>query len=150
MNIEMPSRRPRFEGWLLLGAAVLIVVGSSLPWAKATVVILGTFTQSGFQGGDGWVAIGIAAPLAYMGIRAVGAPQPLGVGVFALVLAVALTAFVVYETADVSNKLSNVNAVTLGLARARVGEGLWVMYAAAAFAVIGSAGIIVNRRPAPS
>ena len=148
MNNAAP--RPRFEGWFLLGAALLIIVGSALPWAKASVVILGTFTQSGFQGGDGWIAIGIAAPLAYMGIRAIGSPQPLGVGVFALVLAAALSAFVVYETVDVSNKLRNVNAVALGLARARVGVGLWVMYAAAAFAVIGSIGTIVNRQRAPS
>jgi hypothetical protein len=148
--VSNAAPRPRFEGWFLLGAAVLIIVGSALPWAKATVFILGTFTQSGFQGGDGWIAIGIAAPLAYMGIRAIGSPQPLGVGVFALVLAAALSAFVVYETVDVSNKLRNVNAVALGLARAHVGAGLWVMYVAAAFAVIGSIGTIVNRQRALS
>jgi hypothetical protein len=99
---------------------------------------------SGFQGGDGWVAIGIAAPLAYLGIRVVTSPQPLRVGVLALVLAAALSTFVVYETADVSNKLSNVNDVSLGLAHATIGIGLWVMYAAAAFALIGSTGIIVK------
>ncbi|MDP9334680.1 MAG: hypothetical protein M3Q30_15435 [Actinomycetota bacterium] len=146
MNIATASWRRRFEGYLLLGSAVLIIVGSFLPWAKATVVLLGTFTESGFQGGDGWVAIGIAAPLAYLGMRAVGAPQPLRVGVLALVLAAALSAFVVYETAEVSNKLSKVNDVALGLAHATVGIGLWVMYAAAAFALIGSTGTIVKRQ----
>ena len=144
MNIAIASWRRRFEGYLLLGAAALIIIGSFLPWAKATVVFLGTFTESGFQGGDGWVAIGIAAPLAYLGIRAVTSPQPVRVGVLALVLAAALSAFVVYETADVSNKLSNVNDVSLGLAHATIGIGLWVMYAAAAFALIGSTGIIVK------
>jgi hypothetical protein len=146
MNVAIASWHRRFEGCLLVGAAVLIIVGSFLPWAKVTVVLLGTFTESGFQGGDGWVAIGIAAPLAYLGIRAVRSPQPLRVGVLALVLAAALSAFVVYETADVSNKLSNVNDVALGLAHATVGIGLWVMYAAAAFAIIGSTGTIVKRQ----
>jgi hypothetical protein len=146
MNIAIASWRRRFEGYLLLGAAALIIVGSSLPWAKVTVVLLGTFTESGYQGGDGWVAVGIAAPLAYLGIRAVGSPQPLWVGLLALVLAAALSAFVVYETADVSNKLSNVNDVALGLAHATVGIGLWVMYTAAAFAIIGSTGTIVKRQ----
>ena len=144
MNIAIASWRRRFEGYLLLGAAALIIVGSFLPWAKATVAFLGTFSVSGFQGGDGWVAIGIAAPLAYLGIRAVTSPQPLRVGILALVLALALSAFVVYETADVSNTLNIVNDVSLGLAHARIGIGLRVMNAAAPFALIGSTAIIVN------
>ena len=136
----------RFDGYLLLGAGVLIMVGSFLPWASANVVILGRFTESGFQGGDGWIAVGIAVPLAFLGVLAIRSPQPLPVGLLALALAIALLTFVSYEAANVSKQLSDANDLALGLVHATVGPGLWVMYAAAALAITGSVAAIVGRR----
>jgi hypothetical protein len=140
------AQTSRTDAYLLLAAAALVVAGSFLPWVKATAVLVGTITRSGTEGGDGWWSILLAVPLAIFAIRRLSASHAQIPGLVALLFSAILGVLTVYEIADVSNKVSDVNDVAAGLARAEIGVGLWMLLIGTALAVIGSLIALSNRR----
>ena len=113
-----------------VGAAVLVVVGSILPWVKVNVFLLGDQTISGVQAGDGamtlllaFVSAGLWAYYALSRGRGVGR-------CIAITLIGALIA--VIAIADMINVQRVAKEVFL--AEVRVGEGLYV-------ALVGGMGV---------
>jgi Double zinc ribbon len=126
------------DGYLLVAAAALVVVGSFSPWIKATAVLVGTVTRSGMDGGDGWIAILLAVPLAICGIRKLTTnhvPIPGGV---TLLFSVILGGLTTYEISDSSRRAHNANQALQGAGHAAVGAGLWMLAISTALGVLGS------------
>jgi hypothetical protein len=128
----------RTDAWMLLVAAGLVVVGSFLPWVKATAVLVGTLTKSGTEGGDGWIAIALVVPLGIFGIRRLSTTASRVPGLVALAFTAVLGALVIYEIADASHKVADVNNAIGGYGHAEVGVGLWMVLVGAITAVVGS------------
>lgn len=130
---------------LMMGGAVAVAGGCFLPWIKASAPLIGTITKSGVDnGGDGIVALGLAAILAMLGYRSrYGVTHPRKIGV-AIVLGL-LVALVVYEVIDISNRFADMKA-TSDLIATSFGSGLVLMGAGIIAAGIGWAQLPWPRR----
>lgn len=129
-----------------VGGAVLVVVGSILPWVKVNVFFLGDQTISGVQAGDGamtlflaFVSAGLWAYYALSRGRGVGRCIAITlIGVLIAVIAIA--------------DMINVQRVAKEafLAEVRVGEGLYVaLVGGIGVGLTGVLGLFHPARPAP-
>jgi hypothetical protein len=134
---------PRFA-WVLLASAALLVVGSFLPWAKATAPFVGTITRSGTEGGDGWFTvaggIGVVLIAAQVFQRRVVSRANAG---FAIVLGIGAGILAAYEFSDISNRFSSIHAQT-DLVATSYGSGLGCVSFAAAALIIGGLIALAN------
>ncbi len=131
-----PSAEERIPTWAIIGAGVVLGLGSLLPWATATTV-LGNFSKNGTSG-DGVLTLICAGLVVVLGI--VMLRQYLAVGWIvggAIVSAVAL-GIAVYDAIDlpVGNQYASVS----------VGFGLWLCIIAALVATGVSIYILAIRR----
>ncbi len=126
------------DGYLLVAAAALVIVGSFSPWIKATAVLVGTVTRTGADGGDGWIAILLAVPLAIYGIRKLTTNHVPIPGRLSLLFSVILGALTVYEISDAARRARDANQAFQGVGHASVGVGLWMLAVGTASAVVGS------------
>lgn len=105
-----------------VGAALLVIVGSILPWAKVNVLLLGEQTISGVQGGDGAMTLFLALVSAglcayYVLGRGRGVGRCIAITLIGALVAVTAIADII-----------NVQRVAREafLAEVKVGEGLYV------------------------
>jgi hypothetical protein len=140
---EAIHRTAPTDAYMLLAGAVLVIVGSFLPWAKVIAVFLGEVTVNGVDGGDGYFAIGLSVPLIVFALRKLssGARVPTG---WALTISVILVGFSVLELGDASNKITKANSDAEGFGHVSIGAGLWVLLAGAVLALVGT--IMARRR----
>ncbi|USQ80434.1 hypothetical protein NF556_01845 [Ornithinimicrobium faecis] len=125
----------RIAGWATLAGAVLVAIGSFLPWAN--VVLAGPVYGTD---GDGVITLGVAVPVAILGLIA-----GLGKGrvwMFAATLFLGLIA-----TAVGAYDLSNISSFVSGESMADLGPGLPVIVVGG-LVVLGAAvyGMVKGRR----
>ena len=125
----------KIAGWVTLAGALLVAVGSFLPWA--TVLLAGPVYGTD---GDGVITLAVAAPVALLGLLA-----GLGKGrvwMFAVTLFLGLIA-----TAIGGYDLSNISTFVSGQSMAELGPGLPVIIVGG-LVVLGAAvfGIAKGRR----
>lgn len=110
------------SAWVGIGDAVVLAVGTFLPWIEVTAGPL-SITRNGLDTGDGKVLLflaGVAAGLAVVGIlRKTLLPSYLllAIGVIAIVVSA-------YDIADVQNTADNLGYGDL--IQADAGIGLWI------------------------
>jgi hypothetical protein len=102
-----------------------------MAWVSLIVVLAGSISVSGTDGGDGWISVGIGVAAALIVALAWNRKAPLwlaalpgGVGI----------AMMVYEALHISSRISRVNASRY--AHAKVGDGVWVCLAGAIILLI--------------
>lgn len=120
---------------ILAGAGALIL-GSFLPWVKASAPFLGTITKSGVEGGDGWILIILA--IAILGMCwPVFTRRPLNSGAAFTISILGLLALAlgVYEWADVSARADDLGDSAPVIAT--VGAGIYVVVAGALAVIAG-------------
>lgn len=124
---------------LIMGGAAALVIGSFLPWIKASAVFVGTITKSGVEGGDGWFLIGLAVGLVVLGWPLViRHPVAKGAALGLVVVAAAALALTIYELVDVSARIEDLKNDDAGAAVvASVGIGLFLCLAGAVAAGAG-------------
>lgn len=118
--------------FLIFGGAVGLVLGSFLPWIKATAPLVGTITKTGTDGaGDGWLLVGLGV-LTLMLAWPFLTQHRFRMGQSIAVSVVGLLAIVVavWDLVDVMQRVSDIQDGGTGIAS--VGPG---MYLAAASAV---------------
>jgi hypothetical protein len=155
--MSVPLREPldtasksAVDGFLLLAGAGFVVAGSFLPWAKITAVLVGTITKSGTDGGDGWLTILLAVPLAIFGFRRVSAAKTAIPRVPSLGFALALGALTVFEIQNATSRVNTANAAVGVYGHAAVGVGLWVLLLGSALGIVGSLVTFRRRKIGPS
>jgi hypothetical protein len=125
-------------GWLVLGGAIAVAVGSFLPWVKITAPFIGTVTRSGIEGGDGWLTLALAMGIAAAGRGLFSTTATPPNRVLLLVLGGLLGAFVAYEFVDITSRLDEAREESDGLVAASYGIGLWAMAAGVVAILIGT------------
>lgn len=114
----------------VIAGAVLAVVGSILPWVKATVPFFGSVEFAGTDG-DGKITLALgAAVLLSLVNHAVW--RSLG-----LVAALGLLGISLYDISNISNAIDDVPDEYAGMVSASVGIGLWVVLIASLVAIVG-------------
>src|SRR4051794_38199086 len=143
--MSVPLREPldtplksALDGLLLLVGSGCVIAGSFLPWATITAVLVGTITKSGTDGGDGWLTILLAVPLAVFGFRRVSAAKVAIPRVLSLGFALALGALTMFEIQNATSRVSAANAAAGAYGHAAVGVGLWLLLFGSALGIVGS------------
>jgi hypothetical protein len=122
--------------WLLLVAALLLVIGSMLPWARATAPFIGTVSRSGIDGGDGWISFFIGIVVVIQAIQIIQSRRfTRGHAGVAILLALAAGGLAIYEFSDISNKFSDIHAET-SLVTTSYGSGLSCIVAGAVLLLV--------------
>lgn len=138
---------PRFDpapGWVLVGGAAAIAVGSLLPWASVTGPFVGTVQVNGTNG-DGVITLVLGVVVALLGFPLVKAATSRARVIAALVIA--LIAGVVC-LADIVNieRLVNEAEEQSSLVTGDVGFGLWLAGAGALSASGGALAALLGGR----
>lgn len=120
---------------IILAGLAVMAVGLLLPWVSVTAAFLGQVNRNGLSTPDGKM-IGVGILL--MGFVAVGDLPRLRTGnaIFLLVAALAIGGVVVYDHADIGNRIADLDANPYGYAE--VGYGLYVTGAGAVMAAVGA------------
>lgn len=126
-------------GWLLLGSAVLMMVGAAMPWA--TVL---TYSVAGTVGG-GKITMFFGLVLAVFGVLTGLRQGRLWVSITACVLTVLVVLIALGNMANISSIARNRNLAFLGDS-VRIGAGLWLTLVAGLAALTLSI-IAMARRP---
>lgn len=148
--LPRPSAKVRVGGGMILGGALALLVGSTMPWLEVRGPrVDDAWSATGTQIGDGRITIVLGVALAVLGasivlgrIARVGGPKVGAMG--ALVAGVAALAVATVDLADVAER-----APRLGVppgAVTDVGAGLWLAFLGALFAVGGGLMAFANRR----
>ncbi len=135
---------PSVDAMLVLTGAALLVVGSVLPWATASVPLLGSVSIRGTDDGHGYLSIVLAVPLIVFAVRRLSVAAALPLVWTTLVAGVALVLSFV-EMTEARQRVRAANRDYLGIVDASVGVGLWVLAGGAAIALAGAL-VAVNRR----
>lgn len=136
----MPVPLTHPSGFVIVGG-VAAVIGSFMPWLKATAPFVGTFTVSGVDdGGDGMFSAGLGVVLVLVGLsmRAKAASGKAGPWGWAVVLGIVLGALMAFEFSSVSDRINNATSESDGMLNASIGSGLIVAAAGAGAAVLGA------------
>jgi len=132
---------------VVLGGAVLLLVGSVLPWAKAEATVLGQTVSSTTNGldGDGVITLILAlvAALVFLFV-----PKAKVVGGLVLVAGALAGLVAIIDIADVSNKADDLKQLTKQ-SSASVGIGLWMAAVAAIVLIVGGVLCLVQRDGEP-
>jgi hypothetical protein len=118
---------------LVFGGAALIVVGSLMPWVKASAGVFSA-TKNGIDG-DGVLTLGLAAAIAlgFFFSRQAKTSAWLVIAPAGIVLAIAI-----YDMIDISNKADELtNSRSLIHVSATIGAGLWLTVVAGVVALLG-------------
>jgi len=128
---------------VVLGGAVLLLVGSVLPWAKAEATVFGQTVSSTTNGLDGDGVITLILALV-AGLLFLFVPKAKVVGSLVLVAGALAGLVAIIDIADVSNKADDLKQLTKQ-SSASVGIGLW-MAAVAAIVLIGGGVLCLVQR----
>ena len=115
---------------IALGGGAALVVGSFLPWVKATVPLLGTITESGIDAGDGWFSLLLGA--AVIALVTVWRTQPLQ---WLYIAGGVALAFGIFEWIDISCDIDKLGG---GFGVIKVGIGVPFVVAGAGAALVGA------------
>ncbi len=128
---------------LIFGGAAALVLGSFMPWVKASAGIFNA-SKNGIDG-DGVLTLAAAVGIALMFwlLR-----TPKGSAWVVIALAGVATAIAAYDAADVKNKADELTRSYSGVS-ASVGIGLWIALIGGAVAFIGGI-LALNRGPETS
>jgi hypothetical protein len=140
-NLPPPPAPPSSDipavAWAMLVGAGLLIVGSFLPWLKATAPLVGTLTKSGTEGSDGWITFGIGVVVAIQAAQVIqkrSATRRMAVELVLVALLVGGIAF--YEFRDISHRFADIKAQT-DLVTTSYGVGLYCIVAAAVALLVG-------------
>jgi len=128
---------------VVLGSAVLLLVGSVLPWAKAEATVVGQTVSSTTNGLDGDGVITLILALV-AGMVFLFVPRAKVVGSLVLVAGAIAGLVAIIDIADVSNKADDLQQLTKQ-SSVTVGIGLWIV-AVAAIALIGGGVLCLVQR----
>ena len=145
-----PTAKVRIAGGLVLGGAVALLAGSALSWMQVTGPKVGDeWTATGLDLGDGRITVVLAVVLAVLGAAIItgrmtrfGGTKVAAMG--ALVAGAAALAVTAVDTADVADRAARLG-VPVG-AVTNVGNGLWLAFLGALFAVGGGLMAFANRQ----
>ena len=124
---------------IAIGGGAALVVGSFLPWVKATVPLFGTVTESGIDAGDGWFSLLLGA--AVIALATVWRAQPLQ---WLYVAGGVALAFGLFEWIDISGDIDELGG---GFGAVKVGIGVPIVVAGALAALVGAE--VLRRSGAP-
>lgn len=122
----------------------LAVIGAALPWITGTAPLVGTFTRSGLDGGDGFItagAGGVAVAAAWWATRRAGRWPPL----LAVLCAVVIGLVGGVNYVDVQDRIDRYEDIADGLGFASVGVGLWFTLLSSAVVLVGA--LVVRANP---
>lgn len=140
-----PARRAAlWPGALLVGAALLALIGAVLPWAEVRAVFFGQLDVAGTEG-DGVITLLLGLVLGALGVLAPLAGNPRWLGVVALVTSVVIFAVGAYDLADVTRAASELRTELFGI-DARPGPGLYLTVVAGVVGLAGGVGVLLTRR----
>ena len=146
-GVDDVAGRSRTAALVMIGGAVAVAVGCFLPWIKATAPFVGTLTKSGVDnGGDGVIALALAAGLAAIALRSRDRAAPWAKAGAAVLIAL-LVALVMYEVGDISSRFADIEAES-DLVTTSYGSGLILIGAGILAAGIGWVQMV--RRPSRS
>ena len=117
--------------WTTAIGAVMVVVGSLLPWVKATAPFVGTIEVAGTDG-DGKITLVLGA------VMALGLIRSAGWRVVATLAAVVAAGIALYDISDASDAIDEAERVGEGMVAASVGIGLYVVLAGAVVGFVGA------------
>jgi hypothetical protein len=132
---------------VVLGGAVLLLVGSVLPWAKAEATVVGQTLSSTTNGLDGDGVITLILALV-AGLVFLFVPRAKVVGSLVLVAGAIAGLVAIIDIADVSNKADDLKQLTKQ-SSASVGIGLWMAAVAAIVLIVGGVLCLVQRDGEP-
>jgi hypothetical protein len=113
---------------MIVGGA-LLAVGSFLAW-----VTVGSASQSGIDGGDGWFTLVAGAAFALLGyLTFAGRSYPMWLGWVALAVGAAVA---IIDYLDITSSIDDFGEGSVGI-------GMWVMLAGV---VIGIVGLVMGRK----
>ncbi|MFA5882670.1 MAG: DUF2510 domain-containing protein [Acidimicrobiia bacterium] len=152
-HTRAPARttaKVRIAGGLVLGGAIALLVGSGLTWMEVTGPKVGdAWTATGMNLGDGRITVVLGIVLAVLGAAIVsgrmtrfGGTKVAAMG--ALVAGAAALAVTAADIADVADRAARLG-VPAG-AVTNVGNGLWLAFLGALFAVGGGLMAFANRQ----
>jgi hypothetical protein len=125
-------------------AGAILIVGSFLPWLRASASTMGTVTRSGTAGSDGWLTV-------VAGVVVIGAGFALLQGLggraarIALIVVGALAlALCVYDFLDIADRFDRMKVASEGVSTSH-GFGIYITAIGAADALVAG----VRMRPPP-
>ena len=132
----IPAPRPAtatFGGWRLLSlvAAGAIVVGSLLPWAEVTAVLVGQMSVAGTDG-DGTLTLILGA---IVGVLAITGNKT--AAILAFLGCLAILGIAVYDMANVADAISDLDQ---RYAHASIGSGLWLVAIGSTVGIVSTLG----------
>ena len=132
----IPTSRPSsgtFGKWQLLSlvAAGAIVVGSLLPWAEVSAVLVGQLSVAGTDG-DGILTLILGA---IVGVLAITGNKT--AAILAFLGCIAILGIAVYDMANLADTISDVDQ---RYARVSIGSGLWLVAIGSALGIISTLG----------
>ena len=119
----------------VIAGGILYGVGAFLPWVSVTAGFVGTVTRSGMEGGDGWVALAIAAAVVMAGAASLR-DVPRTRRMLMIVVGIGAAGFTLFEYNDVRQRIASMDSTFRDLATP--GLGLYLMGVAAAIVVIAT------------
>ena len=141
-----PARtRNNTPALIALVGAVLIAIGSFLPWVS---VEAGGFSDSktGIEG-DGTITLFLAVVIGVIAAIALSrGALPKAAAIIAIIAAVIAIAIAVIDFIDIQSRISDVEDESAGLASASMGLGMWVLIVGSIAALVGS---IMSRKAYP-
>jgi hypothetical protein len=121
---------------IALGGGVVLVIGSFLPWVKATVPLFGSVTESGIDASDGWFSVLLGA--AVIALVTVWRTQPVQ---WLFVAGGVALAFGLYEWIDIAGDIDKLDSgfggIGVGL-DVKVGIGVPFVVAGAIATLVGA------------
>jgi hypothetical protein len=132
------SSGPNFSrgGALVVGGGVAAVIGSLLPWAKASAPFLGTVSTAGTDG-DGVITIVLGALVVVCGLFAWNPRIHKAAVLWAALASLVILGVSVYDISNVSDAVS-VAETRSSLIHASVGIGLWLTAVGGAVGLLGA------------
>lgn len=145
----MQFTREKRPAYLVVLGGVLLVIGSFLPWIRATLGPLGSITQSGTRGGDGWITFGLGIALIFLGAAMYFVPH-IALRITVAVLAVGALALTTYEVVDIQRQIDEFEEeATVNAYSASHGIGLYVLGVGGIVALVGAFDRFSKRPVAP-
>ena len=131
-----------------MAAGFGITLGAFLPWAKASVPVAGTISQSAVDSKDGWVVAAAGIAVFLLGASLL-ARRRAAVRIAVAVLGVAVVGVCVYAFADIKHVFDEVSSITgpagdfldispKDLVDTSYGAGLYLTAASAVVAVVAA------------
>jgi len=141
-----PHSRSAIGGALAVAGALALVVGAFLPWITASAGSLGTVSQSGVGGGDGWFFIGGAALTVLLAWFAFRGPARRRIGIGISILGLVGGALVGVEFNDAHNGIQAISGLSNGSVVFDTSYGVGLYLLAVGVAAILAGGLLAMIR----